>query len=184
MSCEACGGDGQIEVGAYRGDDSPDTRECRLCSGKVTMTAMPTSAENAAVALQRLGQAATATGASMTQSPQGCTLVHKSSYSGSCEVDFEVRRERPRAPQDVAREYSERLHAENERQQRGAETHRHQWSASQPFGPYVRFCCIGCSYALVFSKHGNLSDGKAPDPATVKELSRKAIVFAARESVL
>lgn len=33
MSCAACGGDGLIEVGAYRGDDGPETRECRLCGG-------------------------------------------------------------------------------------------------------------------------------------------------------
>lgn len=38
MKCEACGGDGLIEVGAYRGDESdPNTRECRLCGGVVTL---------------------------------------------------------------------------------------------------------------------------------------------------
>lgn len=36
--CEACGGDGLIEVGAYRGDeDDADTRPCRLCGGVVTL---------------------------------------------------------------------------------------------------------------------------------------------------
>lgn len=37
--CEACGGDGQIEVGAYRGDeDDSNTRPCQLCGGVVTGT--------------------------------------------------------------------------------------------------------------------------------------------------
>lgn len=34
MKCEACGGDGQIEYGAYRGDEAGPTRECRLCGGR------------------------------------------------------------------------------------------------------------------------------------------------------
>lgn len=39
MKCEACGGDGQIEVGAYRGDeDDSTTRPCQLCGGVVTGT--------------------------------------------------------------------------------------------------------------------------------------------------
>lgn len=33
---EACGGDGVIAVGAYRGDETTETRECRLCGGVVT----------------------------------------------------------------------------------------------------------------------------------------------------
>jgi hypothetical protein len=33
VSCPACGGDGQIEYGAYRGDETTETRECRLCGG-------------------------------------------------------------------------------------------------------------------------------------------------------
>lgn len=37
--CEACGGDGQIEVGAYRGDENDTTtRECRLCGGVVSIS--------------------------------------------------------------------------------------------------------------------------------------------------
>lgn len=36
MICSACGGDGQIELGAYRGDDGPEMRECRLCGGVIT----------------------------------------------------------------------------------------------------------------------------------------------------
>lgn len=39
MKCEACGGDGLIEVGAYRGDeDDNTTRPCQLCGGVVTGT--------------------------------------------------------------------------------------------------------------------------------------------------
>lgn len=39
MKCEACGGDGLIEVGAYRGDENDSTtRPCQLCGGVVTGT--------------------------------------------------------------------------------------------------------------------------------------------------
>ena len=34
--CSACGGDGLIEIGAYRGDDGPDGRPCALCGGKIS----------------------------------------------------------------------------------------------------------------------------------------------------
>ena len=54
MKCEACGGDGLIEVGAYRGDDSGPTRECRLCGGVVTGTA---ETERVAERLRALGRA-------------------------------------------------------------------------------------------------------------------------------
>lgn len=59
--CEACGGDGQIEVGAYRGDESDTTtRECRLCGGvaQIAQTPVSDSVKTAARALTQLGQAA------------------------------------------------------------------------------------------------------------------------------
>lgn len=54
MTCSACDGDGLIEVGAYRGDEGRETRECRLCGGVVT-TDGP---------LEQLAQAATQAGVS------------------------------------------------------------------------------------------------------------------------
>jgi uncharacterized Zn finger protein len=33
MRCEACGGDGLIEHGAYRGDEHSPVRPCQLCGG-------------------------------------------------------------------------------------------------------------------------------------------------------
>lgn len=58
MSCAACGGDGQIEYGAYCGDESGETRECRLCGGAITkvgpLAAVGVSAEQAVEALNRL----------------------------------------------------------------------------------------------------------------------------------
>lgn len=118
MTCEACGGDGQIEVGAYRGDDSPDTRECRLCGGVVTATL--SSSETVGTAFSRLGQAATKAGTEISQ------LVHLSSHSGSRTPDIDYKGflntdPRPWKPEDVAREYAERLNADNERRQREAE---------------------------------------------------------------
>lgn len=32
--CEACGGDGLIETGAYRGDQDSETRPCSLCGAQ------------------------------------------------------------------------------------------------------------------------------------------------------
>lgn len=58
MKCEACGGDGLIEVGAYRGDENDTTtRECRLCGGAITRD----------TPLEQLAHAATAAGASVSQ---------------------------------------------------------------------------------------------------------------------
>lgn len=37
MKCDACGGDGLIEYGAYRGDESDATRVCTLCGGVPTI---------------------------------------------------------------------------------------------------------------------------------------------------
>lgn len=49
MGCEACGGDGQIEYGAYRGDESDTTtRRCRLCGGAVTATTLLTDTADSA----------------------------------------------------------------------------------------------------------------------------------------
>jgi hypothetical protein len=41
MTCEACGGDGLIECGAYRGDEGSDTRTCALCNGVVGCAESP-----------------------------------------------------------------------------------------------------------------------------------------------
>lgn len=53
--CEACGGDGQIEYGAYRGEEAGPTRECRLCggvfTGDVPLETLSTSAKSASAAI-------------------------------------------------------------------------------------------------------------------------------------
>lgn len=51
MKCDACGGDGLIEHGAYRGDESDaTTRVCTLCGGTPTVDPTP------AVVLQKQGE--------------------------------------------------------------------------------------------------------------------------------
>lgn len=78
MKCEACGGDGQIEVGAYRGEKTDETRECRLCGGTAwvpSLAQVGVSAERAGEALKRMGQA-------------GMTL--KESTSGVCRTAITV----------------------------------------------------------------------------------------------
>jgi hypothetical protein len=67
MTCAACGGDGQIEYGAYRGDSGTATRECRLCGGRPSGP------------LERLGEAAAQAGASMEQMAQALTLYDSES---------------------------------------------------------------------------------------------------------
>lgn len=60
MICSACGGDGLIEYGAYRGDVNTETRECHLCSSVATcgpiekLAAFGVSAEQAAASLKKL----------------------------------------------------------------------------------------------------------------------------------
>lgn len=79
MKCEACGGDGQIEYGAYRGDESGPTRECKLCGG--VMTTSPTvvdiagslgaSAQSASAGLTRLAHASAKAGLTLMSSASG-----------------------------------------------------------------------------------------------------------------
>lgn len=60
MKCEACGGDGLIEYGAYRGtEDDTDTRPCQLCGGPRPVFNIPagTSIDAAVEALKKLGRA-------------------------------------------------------------------------------------------------------------------------------
>lgn len=78
MKCEACGGDGQIEYGAYRGDESGPTRECRLCGGVMTTT--PTVIDIA----DSLSASAQSASGGLTQ------LAHKVSESGKRLTDLVV----------------------------------------------------------------------------------------------
>lgn len=75
MKCEACGGDGQIEYGAYRGDEAGPTRECRLCGGVITQTVpletLGVSAQSASGGLQRLAQASSKAGLTLLSSASG-----------------------------------------------------------------------------------------------------------------
>lgn len=125
MKCEACGGDGQIEYGAYRGENDGPTRECRLCGGAVTATGIGTIYPIGA------GQVGVVTSEVSFKDEHGQKrisreiapveqLVHRTSTSGSRVTDMVITTT-ARSPEDVAREYAERLHAENERWQREAE---------------------------------------------------------------
>lgn len=98
MKCEACGGDGQIEYGAYRGDESGPTRECQLCGGPKLVIDIPAniSIDNAVKALTQLGQVAAKAGDS----------VGKWSDSNRVLVNA---REESRAVLRTAREVADRL---------------------------------------------------------------------------
>lgn len=108
MKCEACGGDGQIEYGAYRGDEAGPTRECRLCGGPKVVVDIPagTSMDNAVKVLTQLGQAA-------------ARASHSIGKWGSAED--EQRKAALRTASEVAKERLEQLRLENERLQREAE---------------------------------------------------------------
>lgn len=124
MPCEACGGDGQIEYGAYRGESDGPTRECRLCGGVVTATGVGTIYPIGA------GQVSVITDEVSFKDERGekriireiapiNQLAHMASQSGERVRDLII--STARTPQDVAREYAERLNVENERWQREAE---------------------------------------------------------------
>lgn len=81
--CEACGGDGQIEYGAYRGDSDGPTRECRLCGGAVT-------------AYQTVADVVGSIGVSASSASAGLNpLAHMVSESGRRFCDLVVTTERP-----------------------------------------------------------------------------------------
>lgn len=149
MKCEACGGDGLIEVGAYRGDDSSDTRTCQLCGGVVTLESRRETVESwqESVSGERVTRTTTfkdeqgqmrtlhEVGVSAEQAGRQLTkLAHATSESG-------VRLSRPWEPEkvsdvkfvpramaakEVADEYAQRLNEQNEREQRNAERMRRQ----------------------------------------------------------
>lgn len=69
MTCAACGNDGQIEYGAYRGDAGTETRECRLCGGRPSgpLEKLYQAAMEAGVSMERMARTArTLTAASTT----------------------------------------------------------------------------------------------------------------------
>lgn len=208
MKCEACGGDGLIEYGAYRGDANSETRECRLCGGPTAHDECDTGAisfkdEKGVKRIQRT-LAATGfsrsmaqkvdypTGAGGTFQLTGNRLRLISSESGSREVVTELKTEpappewpdddhgpiasRSWNPADVAREYAQRLHAENERRQREAEVkrheHRHDWQAKTLSEWRVEFSCACGVPRVVLSAAGSLLEG-APPPELL-DLSRRA----------
>lgn len=116
MWCEACGGDGLIEVGAYRGDEGSETRECRLCGGTATaplvssLGQLGVSAEGAAQALGKLSQ----TGLTLKESTSGVRRT----------VGVLVIDEAQDWAKRHAAEWDEKLRRENERQQRETERKR------------------------------------------------------------
>lgn len=152
MKCEACGGDGQIEYGAYRGDEAGPTRECRLCGGVITQTApletLGVSAQSASGGLQR--------------------LAHSVSESGRRVTDLAATKAALQTARDVAAERLEQLKRENERRQREAEKHEHVWNHVQVIDGWdgdltsrrVQFRCVGvgsnCSKVLEFNTGGGL----------------------------
>lgn len=136
--CEACGGDGLIEVGAYRGDeDDADTRQCRLCGGVVTLESQrlevrPGNDSVTATSFKdEHGQVRTLheVGSAGHAAQQLQQLAHAASESG-------VRLSRPWEPEkasdvkfvpramtakEVADNYTQRLNEQNEREQHEAE---------------------------------------------------------------
>lgn len=144
MKCEACGGDGLIEVGAYRGDeDDPNTRECRLCGGVVALETRRLAQQVATEDWETVsfkdehGQMRTLheVGSADHAAQQLKQLAHVSSESGARIKDFVLTLNtsavqpppsRSQTPQDVAREYAQRLNEQNKRQQQDAERMRRQ----------------------------------------------------------
>lgn len=109
--CEACGGDGQIEYGAYRGDESGPTRECKLCGGVITTA--PTVVD----VVSSIGVSAQSASAGLNQ------LAHMVSKSGRRVADLVVTIEK--SPKELAAERLEQLRLENERRQLEAESTAH-----------------------------------------------------------
>lgn len=124
MTCEACGGDGQIEYGAYRGDEAGPTRECRLCGGVITQTApletLGVSAQSASGGLQRLAHSVSESGKRVAD------LVITTAVYPSGKSQARVREVRPhKTVKEEADERLAQLKLENERRQAEAESTAH-----------------------------------------------------------
>lgn len=159
MKCEACDGDGLIEVGAYRGDeDDVDTRECRLCGGVVSLESrrlaqqvvdepwetatfkdehgqmrilreIPASKNGSAVkaseVLSQVAQAAAKAGDSIERWAAISPVAVGQSVWVAGERVINTSK-KPWNAEDIAREYSQRLNEQNEREQENAERIRRQ----------------------------------------------------------
>lgn len=126
--CEACGGDGQIEYGAYRGDESGPTRECQLCDGVITTSptvadvvgSVGVSAQSAGAGFQRLAHSVSESGKRLTD------LVVTTAVYPSGERQVRTREVRPyKTARELADERLEQLRLENERRQIEAESTAH-----------------------------------------------------------
>ena len=130
-TCEACGGDGLIEVGAYRGDaDDTTTRECRLCGGVVTAsgvgTICPIGAGQLGVTVDEISfkdeQGQLRTNREVAPIEQASErLIHMGQAATIAGVTMLNFGPQSKTPQKVAAEYAARLNTDNERRQRESE---------------------------------------------------------------
>lgn len=110
--CEACGSDGQIEYGAYRGEEAGPTRECRLCGGAVTAYRF---AADVVDTVDTFGASAQSASAGITR------LAHIVSESGRRVTDLVITTEKLQTARDIAAERLEQLRQKNEQKQVEAE---------------------------------------------------------------
>lgn len=123
--CEACGGDGQIEYGAYRGDEDGPTRECRLCGGIVT--ACRTTAD----VVSDAGITAQAVSKKLNR------LAHMTSESGKRFTDLVITT--AVSPSGKSQTWA-----------REVEPHEHLWT-ERTFADMVEYECK-CSAVAIFSR--------------------------------
>lgn len=194
MKCEACGGDGQIEYGAYRGDESGPTRECRLCGGVMTTTptvvdiadSLSASAQSASGGLTQLAHKVSESGKRLTD------LVITTAVYPSGTGQTQAREVKPhKSAKEQAAERLEQLRQENERKQAKALAHVHTWKFTKVSnGPYgdglsnrrIYFDCECGQAQLQFNTGGQLVTGKVkPAPVVLDKLSKQARVEGLRD---
>lgn len=145
MKCEACGGDGLVEIGAYRGDESDvNTRQCQLCGGVVTTT----PAETVGATLDRMAQV-------------GYPDITSIAEAKSVGVQLSSIRERHLAKARLERQNTNRVRRLIEKK-----PHTHAWNLEVKVRwsdrRYVE-CSCSCKTKLEFDTGGNLTKGSIPE---------------------
>lgn len=189
MRCEACGGDGLIEFGAYRGrEDDKDTRECRLCGGMITgdvpLEMLSNSAKSASATFSDVAHSSTAIAGQLLISAGGVSGVKvHNNVSSRAATPKERYRDKVR-PKRANTNRLKRIREQSKKETTAS--HVHNWSSAKVkngFFPDVlsdRHIILDCDCGdaqLVFNTGGQLVSGKVqPAQPLLDQLSKRARV--------
>lgn len=148
--CEACGGDGLIEVGAYRGDETPDTRTCQLCGGVVTLE---TYRE------QVSGERKVAT--------VGAHLDQLAQQAGYADIHGMMDGKRASSPSSSVLNHLTSNNGVRAKDSFLITAHNHEWE-ERVFAEVIEFNCKACNEVAIFSRY----DSSCISAANISEIDK------------